>query len=190
MPIRPIGACAFALLCLLFAVASPGVASAQPESGQPPRTGAEASDRDDHNKETDDQQKPADEDPAAGLLNLFDVWIAFAVALLLAMVSYMSVPELMNANSDVTVIKNPGGADMEIIQKKGVKIDRYRATSERLAGEGQKLGRRTGSFQVTSSTCRTIPRPRPNHNHRYAQPSAIAAPSKSLVVSPPSLCVE
>ena len=64
----------------------------------------------------------ADEDPAAGLLNLFDVWIAFAVALLLAMVSYMSVPELMNAKSDVTVIKNPGAADMEIIQKKGVKI--------------------------------------------------------------------
>ena len=82
----------------------------------------------------------ADEDPAAGLLNLFDVWIAFAVALLLAMVSYMSVPELMNAKSDVTVIKNPGAADMEIIQKKGVKIDRYRATSEKLAGEGQKLG--------------------------------------------------
>ena len=50
----------------------------------------------------------ADEDPAAGLLNLFDVWMAFAVALLLAMVSYMSVPEPVNAKSDVTVIKNPG----------------------------------------------------------------------------------
>ena len=63
----------------------------------------------------------ADEDPAAGLLNLFDVWIAFAVALLLAMVSYMSVPELVNAKSDVTVIKNPGTPEMEIIEKKGVK---------------------------------------------------------------------
>jgi hypothetical protein len=82
----------------------------------------------------------ADEDPAAGLLNLFDVWIAFAVALLLAMVSYMSVPELVNAKSDVTVIKNPGTPEMEIIEKKGVKIDRYRATSEKLSGEGQKLG--------------------------------------------------
>jgi hypothetical protein len=82
----------------------------------------------------------ADEDPAAGLLNLFDVWIAFAAALLLAMVSYTSVPELMNGKSNVTVIKNPGAADMEIIEKKGVKIERYRATSEKLSGEGQKLG--------------------------------------------------
>ena len=82
----------------------------------------------------------ADEDPAAGLLNLFDVWIAFAVALLLAMVSYMSVPELVNSKSDVTVVKNPGTPEMEIIEKKGVKIERYRATSDKLSGEGQKLG--------------------------------------------------
>ena len=31
-----------------------------------------------------------EDDPAAGLLNLFDVWIAFAAALLLATVSYYS----------------------------------------------------------------------------------------------------
>src|SRR5262249_23679806 len=50
----------------------------------------------------------SDEDPAAGLLNLFDVWIAFAVALLLSMVGYLGVPEMMSATGDVTLVKNPG----------------------------------------------------------------------------------
>ncbi|MEI6243823.1 MAG: DUF2149 domain-containing protein [Acidobacteriota bacterium] len=81
-----------------------------------------------------------DEDPAAGLLNLFDVWIAFAVALLLALVGFMDVPELMDAKSNITVIKDPGGANMEIIQKQGYKVDHFRATSDKLQGEGQRLG--------------------------------------------------
>ena len=81
-----------------------------------------------------------EDDPGAGLLNLFDVWIAFAVALLLAMVSYMKVPELMSANSNVTLIANPGGVDMELIRKEGTKIERYRATSEQLTGQGERLG--------------------------------------------------
>lgn len=29
---------------------------------------------------------------------------------------------------------------MEIIKRKGLKIEKYRATSEKLGGEGQKLG--------------------------------------------------
>lgn len=81
-----------------------------------------------------------EDDPGAGLLNLFDVWIAFAVVLLLAMVSYMKLPELINANSSVTLIANPGGIDMELIRKEGTKIERYRATSEQLTGEGERLG--------------------------------------------------
>jgi hypothetical protein len=53
--------------------------------------------------------------------------------------------------------------------EKTLQIDQYRATSEKLSGEGQKLGQAT-SYDT--------------------HPSAIAAPSKSLVVSPPSLWVE
>jgi hypothetical protein len=85
-------------------------------------------------------EEMTEEDPAAGLLNLFDVWIAFAVALLLALVSYLNVGDLMNAKSQVTLVKNPGTPDMEIIQKNGVKIERYRATNDQMRGEGEKLG--------------------------------------------------
>ena len=85
-------------------------------------------------------QEIVEDDPGAGLLNLFDVWIAFAVALLLAMVSYMKLPELMSANASITLIANPGGIDMELIRKEGTKIERYRATSEQLTGQGERLG--------------------------------------------------
>jgi hypothetical protein len=80
-----------------------------------------------------------EEDPGAGLLNLFDVWIAFAVSLLLAMVSYSRMPELFGP-SDMTVIKNPGTPKMEIIQKQGQKLTHYRATQEQLTGQGERLG--------------------------------------------------
>jgi hypothetical protein len=80
-----------------------------------------------------------DEDPGTGLLNLFDIWIAFAVSLLLAMVSYMHMPELLG-HSDITIIKNPGAPDMEIIQKQGQKINHYRATTDQLTGQGVRLG--------------------------------------------------
>ena len=96
----------------------------------------------------------SDEDPAAGLLNLFDVWIAFAVALLLSMVGYLGMPEMMSTKTDVTLVKNPGAADMEIIQKKGVKIEHYRATTEQLKGEGKKLGT---AYQLQSGEVVYVP---------------------------------
>lgn len=80
-----------------------------------------------------------DEDPGAGLLNLFDVWIAFAVSLLLAMVGYMNMPELLG-RGDITIIKNPGTPEMEILQKQGEKINHYRATNQQLSGQGERLG--------------------------------------------------
>jgi hypothetical protein len=95
-----------------------------------------------------------DEDPAAGLLNLFDVWIAFAVALLLAMAGYLNMPEMLSAKSDVTLVKNPGKPDMEIIRKEGVTITRYRATQEQMAGSGRKLGT---AYQLQSGEVVYVP---------------------------------
>lgn len=81
----------------------------------------------------------ADDDPAAGLLNLFDVWIAFAVALLLAILSY-EVLERSSSGTVATVIKNEGTPEMEIIKRDGMKIERFRASPESLGGDGERLG--------------------------------------------------
>ncbi len=82
----------------------------------------------------------AEEDPLTGLANLFDAGIVFAVALLLAVVSYYSLPELLKEDSEVTLVKNPGTPNMEIIRKKGVRLERYRVTEEKIGGEGRRLG--------------------------------------------------
>jgi hypothetical protein len=103
-----------------------------------------------------------DEDPGAGLLNLFDVWIAFAVALLLAMVSYMRMPELLG-RGDITIIKNPGTPEMEIIQKQGQKIEHYRATSQQLTGQGERLGI---AYRLTNGEVVYVPEnPKPSAAH-------------------------
>ncbi len=99
-----------------------------------------------------------EEDPVAGLVNLFDVWIAFAVALLLAMVAHFNLPELLTQQSEVSLIKNPGTAAMEIIKKKGVKIERYRVTTQQLSGAGQRLGT---AYRLQSGEVVYVPEPSP-----------------------------
>ena len=65
--------------------------------------------------------------------------MVFSVGLLLALVTYYSLPELLSMK-EVTLVKNPGQADMEIIRKKGKKLERYRMTLRKLQGEGVRLG--------------------------------------------------
>ncbi len=71
-----------------------------------------------------------DTDPLSGIANLFDVAMVFSVALLVAMVSYMRLGEILTQN-DVTIVKNPGKPDMEILRKEGATIEHYRATGTR-----------------------------------------------------------
>jgi hypothetical protein len=78
-----------------------------------------------------------EEDPAAGLLNLFDVWIAFAAALLLAIAGYLNLPKPPAAQASNT---QPGTVQMENLKPDAVKMQRYRPTNQQLSGEGQRLG--------------------------------------------------
>jgi hypothetical protein len=82
-----------------------------------------------------------DTDPLSGVANLFDVAMVFAVALLVAMVSYMRLGELLT-KENVTIVKNPGKADMEIIRKQGTTIEHYRASgvSSENGSQGKKIG--------------------------------------------------
>ena len=78
--------------------------------------------------------------PLASMANLFDVAMVFAVALMVALVSYLRVPALLQ-DKDYTVITNPGKADMEIIVKEGEEIKHYEASDEVGAGQGELLGK-------------------------------------------------
>jgi hypothetical protein len=78
--------------------------------------------------------------PLSSMANLFDVAMVFAVALMVALVSFLQVPALLQ-NKDYTVITNPGQEDMEIIVKEGEEIKHYEASDEVGAGRGELLGR-------------------------------------------------
>ncbi|HNY10616.1 MAG TPA: DUF2149 domain-containing protein [Candidatus Wallbacteria bacterium] len=82
-----------------------------------------------------------DEDPLSSVANLFDVSMMFAIAaLILAMFGASSVAGIIGSKDDVTIVKNPGSADMEIIKKKGVKLEKYKMSKEEADGAGERLG--------------------------------------------------
>ncbi len=80
-----------------------------------------------------------DADPLAGMANLFDLAMIFAVALMVAMVVHFKLPELFS-QEEFTMVKNPGKENMEIIVKKDGKITRYKATAGKGEGQGKRVG--------------------------------------------------
>lgn len=84
---------------------------------------------------------PEDNDPLSALTNLFDVAMVFAVALMVALVARYNMLELFS-KEDFTMVKNPGKQNMEIITKKGEKIETYKASDEenRTGRKGKRIG--------------------------------------------------
>jgi hypothetical protein len=83
-----------------------------------------------------------DSDPLAGMANLFDLGMVFAVALMVALVSRLQVAELLTEDQ-ATIVKNPGKENMEIIVKDGKKITKYKAESQ-TQNTGNGKGRQVG----------------------------------------------
>ena len=83
-----------------------------------------------------------DTDPLTVVVNLFDVSMVFAVSLMVAMVMNMNMTEVFT-QEDFSVVKNPGKENMEIITKKGGKIERYIPSDEK-TDKSSSRGRRVG----------------------------------------------
>lgn len=79
-------------------------------------------------------------DPLDGVVNLFDVAIVLAVAFLLAALTSFGLSDLLS-DKNVTVVKNPGGADMQVILKQGDKVTRLDLKpGETASGVGTLVG--------------------------------------------------
>lgn len=78
-------------------------------------------------------------DPRETLVNLFDVAMVFAVALMVAFVIRSQMTELLTSE-DVTFVKNAGKPDMEIIVKKDNKVTRYKSEKSTGTGRGERVG--------------------------------------------------
>ncbi len=81
-----------------------------------------------------------DEDPLAGLANLFDVSVAFIVALLIALFALFSSGAMLDKNSSVTMVKTSSDGSTEIITKEGAEIKVQKVTDKSLSGQGTRLG--------------------------------------------------
>jgi hypothetical protein len=81
-----------------------------------------------------------DEDPLAGIANLFDVSVAFIVALLIALFALFSAGSLLDKSSSVTLVKQTSNGELEIITKDGAKITVQKVTNRSMTGQGVRLG--------------------------------------------------
>ena len=84
----------------------------------------------------------SDFDPMSVVGNLFDIAMVFAVALMVALVTRYNMTEMFSTE-DFTMVKNPGKENMEIVSKKGQKIERYTPSHNQDNSNGAK-GRKVG----------------------------------------------
>lgn len=81
-----------------------------------------------------------EEDPLAGIANLFDVSIVFIVGLMISLFSIYRMADLVDAKSEVTMVKTNARGEQEIIVKKGTQITAYKVTGKTTTGSGERLG--------------------------------------------------
>lgn len=81
-----------------------------------------------------------DDDPLAGIANLFDVSVAFIVALLIALFALFSSGAMLDKDSNVTLVKQTENGELEIITKRGPEIKVQKVTDKSLSGQGVRLG--------------------------------------------------
>lgn len=81
------------------------------------------------------------EDPLSGVANLFDASIVFAVGLMVALIQALSLTQLLNPNSQLTIVrKDAATGQMEIVEKQARKIRVRKLTPQQRSGEGVRLG--------------------------------------------------
>lgn len=78
-----------------------------------------------------------DLNPASSLINLVDVFLVLIAALLISIAQNPLNPFTAD---NVTVIKNAGQDDMEMIVKKGETIEHFESTGDIGGGQGTKAG--------------------------------------------------
>lgn len=82
-----------------------------------------------------------EQNPLTGVANLFDIAMVFSVALLVALVMSYQLPELLSPTENITIVKNPGQKDMQmIIKEEGKPIEILNMTNELGSGSGEALG--------------------------------------------------
>ena len=82
--------------------------------------------------------EPETDDPILSVVNLIDIFLVIIAALLITVAQNPLLSPF--AKRDVTVITDPGKPNMEMVVKKGEKIEHYKANGAIGSGDGEKAG--------------------------------------------------
>ncbi len=85
-------------------------------------------------------EAPIEEDPLAGVANLFDASIVFIVGLMISLFSVYNMGDLIDPETELTMVKTTADGGQEVIVKEGRTITAYKLTGERGTGDGERLG--------------------------------------------------
>jgi len=83
---------------------------------------------------------PPLEDPISGIANLFDASVVFIVSMMISLFMAYNMLDMINPNSEMTIVKKGQNGQMEVIVKKGKEVRVSKVTDKKLNGEGVRLG--------------------------------------------------
>ena len=92
--------------------------------------------------------------PLTGVANLFDAAIVLAVALMIALISIPGMQEIIDADTDFTMVVNPGEDDMQVITRVDGAIEIQAMTGETGEGIGERLG---ATYRLEDGTMIYVP---------------------------------
>ena len=80
-----------------------------------------------------------EDDPLAGLINLFDLWMVFSIALLLSLATSLKLPPTISAQAAARS-GDAGASQVRAILSRAKKLPHYRVSRDELSGDGVRLG--------------------------------------------------
>ena len=83
--------------------------------------------------------KDAD-DPLSAVVNLVDIFLVFIVSLLVSFLSIYHIEDLLDKDSNVTIMKQSAAGEMTMITKQGEKIEAIKISKSEAEGRGVRLG--------------------------------------------------
>lgn len=108
--------------------------------------------RNDRRKQIYDDEE---QNPLTGVANLFDIAMVFSVALLVALVMSYQLPELLSPTENITIVKNPGEKNMEmIIKEAGEPVQVLDMSENKGTGTGEYLG---SAYRLPDGTIVYVP---------------------------------
>ncbi|MCX7874288.1 MAG: DUF2149 domain-containing protein [Caldimicrobium sp.] len=89
-------------------------------------------------------------DPMLSVVNMIDAFLAVTLALMLVLINSPFNP----FTKDFILVKNPNQENMEIVVKKGEKLERYQRSSEIGEGKGVRVG---STYKLQDGTLIYVP---------------------------------